>query len=188
MTQNELNLLKKQLASATYYLEFGSGNSTLLATEYANIRKAMIMESDYDFMTRLIFSNPLLRKAVDEDRFLFFHADIGPTKQWGYPADDSRKAFWPEYASYPFRKGKQYDLVLVDGRFRIACILQACLYLPPGTKIIVHDFYDRPYYHIVLLFLDELERADTMGLFAVKLGNDRAMIQKILALYQYYPM
>ena len=46
MTEKELVLLQKALMQSQNYLEFGSGNSTLMATEIETIRQITVVESD----------------------------------------------------------------------------------------------------------------------------------------------
>ena len=49
MTEKELALLRKALMQSQNYLEFGSGNSTLLATETETIKHITVVESDAFF-------------------------------------------------------------------------------------------------------------------------------------------
>lgn len=187
MTIDEIALFKNQLTGCSHYLEFGSGNSTSLAVRFPNVQTITVVESDKNFWDALVISNILLSKAVLEKRLLLNLVDIGPVYQWGFPADESNKGNWPEYAATPFKSRSDYDLVLIDGRFRISCALQTCLNLPAQSKIIIHDFYNRNYYRIVLLFLKEVERVDTMGLFSIKHNIDKRLVKEIFDLYQYSP-
>jgi hypothetical protein len=76
------------------------------------------------------------------------------------------------------------DLVLVDGRFRVACVLQALLTVPTA-RILVHDFWQRPAYHIVLQYTTVLDRADTMVLLQRMPSVDDAAIEAQLKNYLY---
>ena len=49
----------------------------------------------------------------------------------------------------PFSEGFSPDVVLIDGRFRVACFLYALIHTKPGTVIIFDDYADRPEYHVV---------------------------------------
>ena len=45
---------------------------------------------------------------------------------------------------------RNFDLVLVDGRFRVACALKVWERLKPGAILMIHDFHTeerRPIYH-----------------------------------------
>lgn len=187
MTDNELNFLQANLSKCTNYLEFGSGNSTIFAVQSPHISKITVVESDFTFWKQLVNSNPIISDSIRQKRLNPLLINIGPTKQWGYPADNSHQYKWPTYASKAFRQKASYDLILVDARFRIACILQACLFATSKTRILVHDFFNRPYYFTVLPFLILEEKVDTMGLFRVKKNNDPRLIKEFISIYQYFP-
>ncbi len=187
MTNKEILFFREQVNNSSYYLEFGSGNSTSVAIRYSNIRHITIVESDFYFWQNLVYSDTLLHKSVLEGRLTPLLVNIGPIKMWGYPIDDSCRERWPEYAEAPFKGLNSYDLILVDGRFRIACTLFACLYAIPTVRIMIHDFYNRPRYRIVLLFLIEIKRVDTFGLFIIKPNIDKNLAKKIIQLYKYAP-
>jgi hypothetical protein len=76
------------------------------------------------------------------------------------------------------------DLVLVDGRFRVACVFQALLTVPTA-RILVHDFWQRPAYHIVLQYTTVLDRADTMVLLQRLPSVEDAAIEAQLKKYLY---
>lgn len=187
MTNNELDLLQIKMYECTNYLEFGSGNSTILASQTTDIEKITVVESDFMFWKELVSSNPTIADSIKLKRLNPLIVNIGPTQKWGYPADDSCQSKWPLYASRAFKKNSSYDLILIDGRFRVACTLQACLHVSPKTKILIHDFFNRPYYFTVLPFLVLEERVDTMGLFRIKKNNDFRLINEFISIYKYLP-
>ncbi|WP_232473249.1 hypothetical protein [Brachyspira sp. SAP_772] len=59
------------------------------------------------------------------------------------------------------------DTILVDGRFRVACVLNSIFYCR-NAVIIIHDFFNREYYNVLLNYLDIVEKADTLGVFKIK--------------------
>jgi hypothetical protein len=79
------------------------------------------------------------------------------------------------------------DLVLIDGRFRVACALEAVLRCSPDTTLVIHDFWNRPVYHGLLPYLDELERCATIGVFRIRRGFDRAAAATLLEAAAYWP-
>lgn len=114
--------------------------------------------------------------------------NIGVTGKWGYPMNDNNRDYWPAYHSCVFQSNHSYDTVLVDGRFRISCILHACLYCPQDTKILIHDFFNRPNYYVVLPFLKLEERADTLGLFSIKQDTSlKHLAKEYISIYEYLP-
>lgn len=187
MTNKELELLQNELSGCSNYLEFGSGNSTVLAASTMNIEKITVVESDSLFWKRLILSNPVVNDSIKQGRLHPLIINIGVTKEWGYPIDDSCQNRWSLYASKAFRKDSSYDQILIDGRFRIACTLQACLHVTPKTRILIHDFFIRPYYYTVLPFLKFEEQADTMGVFRIRKNNDPRLLKEFISVYNNLP-
>ncbi len=187
MTEKELELLNRELSKCSDYLEFGSGNSTQLAVSYPDIHKITVVESSASFWNERVACIDEVKKAIEKGMVKPLLVDIGTTTMWGYPTDKSKKKNWPSYAKQAFEESSDYDLVLIDGRFRVACVLNACLQLKPNAKILIHDFYNRPEYHLVLRFLDEIEKVDTLGLFSVKEQNEKEQIAKLLKKYQWLP-
>jgi hypothetical protein len=53
-------------------------------------------------------------------------------------------------------RGIEPDRILVDGRFRVACVLQSILNLSSGSNcfVLVDDYLDRPEYRAVEEFTD----------------------------------
>ena len=166
MTNNELKLLQSAMDHSKSYLEFGSGNSTYMAVATDNIKKITVVESDVTFWETHLMSTPAIYEAVEKGRLHPYLVNIGVTGKWGY----------------------SYDTVLVDGRFRISCILHACLYCPQDTKILIHDFFNRPNYYVVLPFLKLEERADTLGLFSIKQDTSlKHLAKEYISIYEYLP-
>ena len=64
------------------------------------------------------------------------------------------------------------DAVLIDGRFRVACLLQAIIHCKPDCILLFHDFPDRPYYQVVLKHVDVLARVDTLAVMRTKAQVD----------------
>lgn len=89
MTNNEIDLLQEEMSKCSNYLEFGSGNSTLMAAQTSTIEKITVVESDPVFWKELVNSNPVIKESVKLKRLRPLLVNIGPTKQWGYPVDDS---------------------------------------------------------------------------------------------------
>lgn len=190
MTEQELSLLHKELLHATSYLEFGSGNSTRMAVHLPHLRKITVVESDDTFFQTQVRTDEAVQEALESGRLNYRYVDVGKTGAWGYPLTMERMNAWPDYSSLVFRHMVDYDLILVDGRFRVACILQACLTCGYKPRILVHDFFNRPAYFVVLPFLNLVRRVDTFGLFKPDLrqvNRYRSLIKKYIDIFQYHP-
>lgn len=162
MSAAEITQLELQLAGRDSLLEFGCGGSTLIAAR--QVKRLVSVDSDSEWLAHV--GTNLARAAID---FTPFHADIGPTKEWGYPADTSRLADWPRYHVGVWRRLQgSPDAVLVDGRFRVACLLQSVIHCKPDCLLLFHDFFDRPHYHVALRHVEVLARVDTLAVMRAK--------------------
>jgi len=187
MTADELSILHTQMNSATRFLEFGAGASTLYAASVPTIQQIDSVESSESFINENLKPNPVISEAISAGKLFFHVIDIGRTWLWGYPMGLCKKHQWPNYSLSIFSKKSEHDLVLIDGRFRVACTLNCILKTPEDCKIIIHDFWNRSDYKIVLPFLETKAKADTLGLFEKKEGIDRDKIKAMIEKYQYLP-
>lgn len=99
---------------------------------------------------------------------------------------ETHKTIWPKYPKAIFPLAEEVDVAFVDGRFRVACIIATILKSRPDTIVLVHDFYPRPHYHLVLEYVDVVERTDTMvALRRKKTGVNDATLVDLFNKYQY---
>ena len=181
MTNNEIELFKKQLTDTKAYFEFGSGGSTKLAAR-SNVAVYGV-ESDKFWVDTLHKETGELCKVE--------YVDIGPTKEWGYPVDDSHKEKFVNYSEAILKYDQAFDFILVDGRFRVACTLNAIKHTLKkqkqitDTRIFIHDFWNRADYHEVLEFLDTEHVVESAGVFRVKENINLRALEKMLEKYKY---
>lgn len=145
-----------KLKESRNYLEYGSGGSTYLAAQYGV--PFVCVDSDGFFLKQL-------KNKIESDGFLnesnqtYHHANIGLTEGWGRPAvfkqpSIQRLNLFRKYSDLPevyTRKLYIPDLILVDGRFRVACALKILQFLgdKKGWTLIVDDYVNRPQYHVI---------------------------------------
>jgi hypothetical protein len=155
------------LERCTSYLEYGTGGTTMLASRLG-VPRVTAIESDVSWTMAL--RHRLREQGSGEGVVDLRHVDVGPTGDWGVPVDDSG---WRRYAAYAmdpwdrFDPGDVPDLVLIDGRFRVACLMATVLHTKPGTTILFDDYYDRPYYQVTEPMLTPVDRHDRMAEFVV---------------------
>src|SRR5262249_49162244 len=108
---------------------------------------------------------------------------------WGRPRSKVFLAKWPAYASAPWSGYRRVipDLVLVDGRFRVACIALAVLNSRSDTVIAVHDFWDRPWYHVCLPLLEIIAREGRLGVFNPREPISREEAMRIYKRFRFNP-
>jgi hypothetical protein len=150
MPAAEAALLTAAYDKADVILEFGSGGSTVMAAEAG--KRVTSVESDKAWaqMMRDWFAANPPSGQVD-----IIWSDIGPTKEWGHPVDQSG---WKNFARYPLEVWGQSDfqhpdVVLVDGRFRMGCALAAAFRITRPIPLYFDDYTDRPRYHQIETFL-----------------------------------
>jgi hypothetical protein len=172
MSKAELALLEKTLAAgAKRYAEFGSGGSTRLAA-LAGFDHIVSVESDPAWADK-VRADPDVAAAIRARRASVLHADIGPVGAWGNPADRSALDRWPGYIACMWeewdRRGCFPELVLVDGRFRVACATSVALaHAARGGEppvVMLHDVSDRrPGYRRVFDCFTLVEQAESLCL------------------------
>jgi len=143
MNEKEIQFFLMQLSYCNNYLEFGSGNSTLLVINNSTIKNIVSVEADFEFWNKLFENNNEIQIAIKTQRLTSLLINIGQTGEWSYPIDNSEYHNYPNYSSIPYNHNRTYDLVLIDGRFRVACALHCCLDLSEDTRVLIHDFTDR---------------------------------------------
>jgi hypothetical protein len=184
MMPEEVDLLREASRDRHHVVEFGCGGSTILFLEN-DVDVLDSVESDKAWAAR-VCGEPRVAAALRSGRFTMHHVDIGPTKAWGHPVDDASKTFWPGYPCAVWRNPglPEVDFVLIDGRFRVACILVALLHLRTPALIAVHDFWTRQKdYGEVLDFLDVVHRVGSLGIFAPRHDIDETQVRKLLGTY-----
>ncbi len=144
MPEKSVQRLGKLMAESTCYLEYGSGGTTLKAADIG-VPVIISVESDPDWLDAV---DDKIKDRSTRSEVIFLYTDIGPTREWGLPVDD---AGWKNYPGYALdawtecrSRGLQPDLILIDGRFRVACCLATLLFAKPGARILFDDYLDRP--------------------------------------------
>jgi len=186
MSDVEITMFTAAINVATHYLEYGAGGSTKLAAQTPTLSTITSVESDPEFINDHLRGDAAIQAAMQSGRLRFLIADIGPTEAWGYPLDRSKAHLWPNYALCPYLHGYQPDLILIDGRFRVACGLAAALQAP-GATILIHDYSIRPRYKILERFLKIEDRADTLVRCRRLENLDKNSARRLLGVYLYCP-
>lgn len=177
----EKELLINKLKVCEHYLEFGSGGSTFLAILEGNCKKIVSVESDSKWIEYLRTFETI--KQAEKNILSFEYINIGEVGDWGTPLEENKKELFPNYSSKVFNGTNNYDLVFIDGRFRVACTMQTILNCGNDVTIIMHDYNNRPQYHCILEFLNIIYTLDTMAVFKIKPDADK---EKVIQRYEEY--
>jgi hypothetical protein len=188
MPEAEGRRLACEYQKASVILEYGSGGSTIAASSYAQ-KRVFSVESDLFWALRL-------RSRIDELKLpspaTVYHADIGPTGDWGRPLDATH---WDRFWRYPAQIWdepffRHPDVVLIDGRFRAACFATVLLRIKRPTIILFDDYVGRHSYHDVEYYLSPTETIGRMAVFEARPGlinADRSTVMFNLFFRATYP-
>lgn len=178
---NDKQMFYKYLDNSKIYFEYGSGGSTYQASIRNNIIKIYSVESDKEWQ------NILQQKITSNNVTYFFNEMNNQPNTWGYPGPNSTQIQSINYSNY-IRKlteseQKSIDLILIDGRFRVACCLKCFDIINKDCLICFDDFLDRKAYHVVLDYYDIVENTsdNRMAILQKKKGVDfipKELIQK----------
>ena len=168
MPAAETLALEAHYGAAEVILEYGSGLSTLMAADLPGKRITSV-ESDAGLLAEM--QNWLTQNPPASLPHLHL-ANIGATRRWGYPAKDDGFRRWPSYVQsvWDLPDFAAPDVVLVDGRFRLACLLTVALRCQRSTVVLVDDYADRPAYHAAEPMLGAPQMIGRMARFALVPG------------------
>lgn len=153
--------------NASVILEYGSGGSTILASELTG-KSVISVESDQawaQMMQGWLAQNPPVKGTQVE----IVWCNVGETGDWGRPVNDKA---WRHYAEYPLAVWQradfvQPDVVLVDGRFRAGCAMAAAFSTARPITLLVDDYRRRVGYHAIEEFLGAPRLIGRMAEFEV---------------------
>lgn len=161
----ERRFLVRHYEAAETILEYGSGGSTVLAAKLG--RRVYSVESDRDWAERMVH-----HVGSISDTAQVHYADVGPTGPWGVPMKPREFRKFHGYALSVWDRPDfvHPDLVLIDGRFRAACLVAVLLRATRPVTVLFDDYLKRRYYHGVERLAQKEEMAGRMARFTVTPG------------------
>ncbi len=160
------------VSSARLYGEYGVGASTECVYGYTDAR-IVAVESSPEWAAKVT-------DGKDTQRLRLHLVDLGATGAWGYPIAYSRREHFQVYTDWIWRRGDKPDVVLIDGRFRVACFFTSVLIGEPGTTIIFDDYRDRRHYHIVEEMLRPYATCGRQAIFRRPAAVDTEALQELI--------
>ena len=145
--KNDINLFKKYINQSKIYFEYGCGGSTYLASLCNNIEKIYTVDSDIEWLNKVG-----LHINKKKNITYIYNEMLTIPNTYGIPGKNATDIQKIEYSN-KFIKilPNNVDTILIDGRFRVACVLKLYPYINENTIIIFDDFLDRSYYHNIIL-------------------------------------
>jgi len=180
-----------ELSRVDSYVEYGSGGSTVLAASLAV--PFATCDSDKDFLSAVQRKIHFLGYASPE-RQIFRYAGIGPVTYWGTPLMTNPRSqrllqMFRRYSEPPCNAEwlKGDVLVLVDGRFRVACALkiaQALSHFRMRYSIVVDDYTTNDSYKCLEQHLGLKQRVGRMAVFGDSLLSNEQHLGRAIGEYE----
>ena len=153
------------------YFEFGSGGSTNVASYYK--LKAYSVESD------VLWHNKLKSSNINAT---YITVDLKVINS-GYPGNNTTIKDWKSYFQ-AYDSKYNADIILIDGRFRIACGLDIFPKIRKDTLVLIHDYENRKFYHILEKYYVKVRKWGSLSAF-FKNPNIISIPQNVYNKYMY---
>ncbi|PTQ71846.1 hypothetical protein [Celeribacter persicus] len=130
-----------QYDRAERIVEYGSGGSTAYAAAQPG-KVIWSVEGAKDWHAAMVTH---FERHPPKAELHLIHADIGPTKGWSYPSNNSKWFRYPDYCFGVWQRDDLIapDLVLIDGRFRAGCFLATLVSITRPTRVLIDDYVGR---------------------------------------------
>jgi hypothetical protein len=175
-----LAVFDRHVRDAACYLEYGAGGSTVRAARHG-ARHIIAVESSRNW------ADAVRGQVGGAAHVEVLYCDIGEVGAWGRPVDTQGIHAYHAYMRSPWqaarRQGLVPSVVMVDGRFRVACFLYSLLCAQAGTIILFDDYVNRPHYHVVEEFSRPCAFHGRLAVFEAGQGFDMADIAGRIAEY-----
>lgn len=181
---NDKNLFYKYLNNVNVYFEYGSGGSTYQASIRKNIKTIYTVESDITWQEKL--KKTIINPDIDLN-YIYNEMDTKPNT-WGNPGINSTNIQKINYSNQITKLSKKQqdsiDLVLIDGRFRVACCLKCYDIIRYNSYIAFDDFLNRPQYHIVLDYFDIIDKTQDNTMVILKKKKNVNVTKELIEKYE----
>ena len=77
------------------------------------------------------------------------------------------------------------DVILIDGRFRVACFLFSLINAKEGSILILDDYVNRSHYHVVEEVLEVHKYCGRQAVFRVPRVFNKQLAQELLNNFTY---
>ena len=112
LAPSDKQMFYKYLDKCINYFEYGSGGSTVQASIRPNIKSIISVESDIEWYNKI-------KNLVDNVHYIYNDMNVKPNT-WGHPGNNATSLQKINYSEHFKKLGKDSDLILIDGRFRVA--------------------------------------------------------------------
>ena len=182
--RNDLQLFFEHLDKLNnddIYFEFGSGGSTYHACMRENINTVISVESDPEWFERVSKSIPF-RHKLD---YKYININNQP-RTWGNPGTGATYLQQKAYSDSILHvdKRKNIKMILIDGRYRVACCLKCFDVIDENCVVVFDDFLNRKHYHVVLDYYTILEQTADRQMVVMKKKHNITMDSNTIRAYE----
>ena len=170
-------LFKLYLQDCKLYFEYGVGLSTSWAFENSNA-KIIAVDTDKEWISHV-------DNRVDNLRVKLVWVNLGDLTKWGRPNSYKYRNNFIDYVSGVWNFKSQADVILIDGRFRVACFLYSLIHSKKDSIIIFDDYFNRPWYHIVEDVIPLHDKCGRQAIFKVPDNYNKNLAQDLLIKFLY---
>ena len=143
MNSEEISDLITYIDKDSEVLEIGCGNSTLFFSKI--VKRLVSIEHTKEWSDKISNDMKLISKCDWS-----IHV-VEPSFPQSHPFQPAEPGQFDDYVNFISNLDKnQFDVILVDGRDRVRCVIASIPLLKKGGVLIIHDFWNRPKYHSVL--------------------------------------
>lgn len=158
------------IVQASAYAEYGCGASTIWTANETSL-DIISVDTSADWLRHV-------QSSINRtDGVTSVHVDLGPLGDWGRPIGYQNRNKFIDYVEGPWRTDQSSDLVLVDGRFRMACFLTSLLRARPGTTILFDDYIGRTHFQVAEEFAPSIRKNARQAAFVVPEQIDHAALE-----------
>ena len=170
-------IFKSYLKNCNIYFEYGVGESTTWVLDNTSSR-IISVDTDKKWIDKVDISKN--KKRIDINWI-----NLGEIENWGRPKAYKYRKHFIDYISNVWTFNLKADVILIDGRFRVACFLYSLINAKEGSIIIFDDYMNRPHYHVVEEILEVYENCGRQVVFKVPQVFNRQLAEELLQKFIY---
>jgi len=170
-------LFKKNLQNCRIYFEYGVGKSTSYVIKNTKA-KIIAVDTDKSWIESIDISKR--RKDIKLN-----WVNLGELENWGRPKTYSYRNNFIDYIGAVWHFNLKADVILIDGRFRVACFIYSLLNAEEGSVIIFDDYINRSFYHVVEEIVPRFDECGRQAVFKVPKQFNINLAKKLLDKFIY---
>ena len=170
-------LFKKYLKNCNIYFEYGVGDSTIWVLDNTSSR-IISVDTDKKWINKVDISKN--KKRIDINWI-----NLGEVENWGRPKNYEYRKHFIDYISCVWNFKLKADVILIDGRFRVASFLFSLINAKEGSIIIFDDYMNRPNYHVVEELIEVYEDFGRQAVFKVPKVFNKKIAEELLKKFIY---